>query len=142
MFGSAATALVQHVDEAKKKEKKRKKRRSEPMCSSDINSRGSRNFGEGGPRNMKYKPPHLAAIFFWPIFTRHGLLAPTPLLDPLLHKTPNDARKYFTFPSARKDVTIATRRKTSSLVDILKNKKTRTFWRYHCASDPAQKSRI
>ena len=27
-------------------------------------SSGSRNFGEGGPRNMKYKPPCLAAIFF------------------------------------------------------------------------------
>ena len=27
-------------------------------------SSGSRNFGEGGPRNMIYKPLHLAAIFF------------------------------------------------------------------------------
>ena len=36
-------------------------------------SSGSRNFGEGGgARNMKYKPPHWAAIFFWPIFTRQG----------------------------------------------------------------------
>ena len=27
---------------------------------------------EGGPRNMKYKPPCAAAIFFWPIFYRPG----------------------------------------------------------------------
>ena len=43
---------------------------------------GSRNFGEGGPRNMKYKPLHSAAIFFWPIFTGQGggmaPLAPPP----------------------------------------------------------------
>ena len=38
----------------------------------EVNSSGSRNFGEGGPRNMKYKPPRSAAIFFWPIFTRQG----------------------------------------------------------------------
>ena len=53
-------------------------------------SSGSRNFGEGGPRNMKYKPPCMAAIFFWPIFTGqgggHGPLAqpPTPGLDRVL----------------------------------------------------------
>ena len=36
----------------------------------------------GGPRKMKYKPPHSAAIFFWPIFTRRGGgMAP---LDPLI----------------------------------------------------------
>ena len=35
-------------------------------------SSGSRNFGEGGPRNMKYKPPHSVAIFLWPIFTGQG----------------------------------------------------------------------
>ena len=42
-------------------------------------SSGSRNFGEGGPRNMTYKPPRSAAIFIWPIFTSqggHGPLAP------------------------------------------------------------------
>ena len=31
---------------------------------------------------MKYKPPHMAAIFFWPIFTGegggHGPLGPPP----------------------------------------------------------------
>ena len=50
-------------------------------------SSGSRNFGEGGPRNMKYKPPHSAAIFFCPIFTGRGGggMAPlAPPLDPLL----------------------------------------------------------
>ena len=45
-------------------------------------SSGSRNFGEGGPTNMKYKPPRMVAIFFWPIFTGrgggHGPLAPPP----------------------------------------------------------------
>ena len=27
---------------------------------------------EGGARNMKYKPPHMVTIFFWPIFYRPG----------------------------------------------------------------------
>ena len=35
-------------------------------------SSGSRNFGEGGPRNMKYRPLCVVAIFFWPIFTGQG----------------------------------------------------------------------
>ena len=53
------------------------------------NSSGSRNFGEGGPRNMKCKPPHLAAIFFLPIFTRQGGHdGPPAPLDPLLKKYP------------------------------------------------------
>ena len=30
----------------------------------------------GGARNMKYKPPHVAAILFWPIFHRRGALDP------------------------------------------------------------------
>ena len=36
----------------------------------------------GGSRNMQYKPPRVAAIFFWPIFYRpgggHGPLGPPP----------------------------------------------------------------
>ena len=36
------------------------------------NRSGSRNFGGGGLINMKYKPLHSAAIFFWPTFTRQG----------------------------------------------------------------------
>ena len=48
-----------------------------------VGSSGSRNFGGGGPRNMKYKAPRTAAIFFWPIFLQaggggHGLLGPPP----------------------------------------------------------------
>ena len=41
----------------------------------------------GGPRNMKYKPLHAAAILFWPIFTgQGGAMAPlAPPLDPLLY---------------------------------------------------------
>ena len=41
---------------------------------------------EGGPRNMTYKPPHAAAIFFWPIFYRPGggPWPPWLPLDPLL----------------------------------------------------------
>ena len=36
-------------------------------------SSGSRNFEEGeGGKNMKYKPPHLVAIFFMIIFYRPG----------------------------------------------------------------------
>ena len=35
---------------------------------SDGCSSGSRNFGEGGPRNMKYKPPHMVAIFIFGLF--------------------------------------------------------------------------
>ena len=51
-----------------------------------ICSSGSRNFKEGGPRNMKYKSPCTAAIFFvWPIFYRPGgAWPPCPSLDPLL----------------------------------------------------------
>ena len=50
------------------------------VSSNGINS-GSRNFVEGGPRNMKYKPPYSAAIFFLPILLGRGgggmaLLAP------------------------------------------------------------------
>ena len=46
-------------------------------------SSGSRNFREGGgARNMKYKPPRMAAIFFGSIFTGWGggmaPLAPPP----------------------------------------------------------------
>ena len=34
-----------------------------------LGSSGSRNVGEGvGARNMKYKPPHSVAIFFWAYF--------------------------------------------------------------------------
>ena len=36
----------------------------------------------GGPRNMKYKPPCAAAIFFWPIFYRPGGGAMAPLAPP------------------------------------------------------------
>ena len=44
-------------------------------------SSGSRNFGEGGPRNMNYKPPCSAAIFLLAYFYKaggHGPLAPPP----------------------------------------------------------------
>ena len=46
----------------------------------------------GGPRNMKYKAPRTAAIFFWPIFYRPGGGGPwppwPPPLDPLLNEDP------------------------------------------------------
>ena len=32
-------------------------------------SSGSRNFGEGGPRNMKYKATQVAVIFLWLVLT-------------------------------------------------------------------------
>ena len=37
-----------------------------------TSSSGSRNFGGGGPRNMKYKPPRMVAIFFGLFFTGQG----------------------------------------------------------------------
>ena len=40
--------------------------------SKDSTSSGSRNFGEGGPRNMKYKPLCAATIFVWPTFIGRG----------------------------------------------------------------------
>ena len=49
-------------------------------------SSGSRNFREGGPRNMKYKPPCSAAIFFG-LFVQAGgggAWPPWSTLDPLL----------------------------------------------------------
>ena len=41
----------------------------------------------GGPRNIKYKPPRIAAIFFLTYFYRPGGGAwpPWPPPDPLLH---------------------------------------------------------
>ena len=47
-------------------------------------SSGSRNFGEGGPRDMKYKPPCSSAIFIG-LFLQAGGHGPLPpSLDPLL----------------------------------------------------------
>ena len=47
----------------------------------DISS-GSRNFGGGGPRNMKYKPPphggHLFLAYFLQAGGGHGPLGPPP----------------------------------------------------------------
>ena len=47
-------------------------------------SSGSRNFGEGGPRNMKYKLPRTAVIFFGLFFQAGGGGGHGPPLDPLL----------------------------------------------------------
>ena len=45
---------------------------------------------ERGPRNMKYKLPCPAAIFFGPIITGRGVMAPLPPpLDPLLGQISN-----------------------------------------------------
>ena len=46
-------------------------------------SSGSRNFGEGGPRNLKYKPPHDGEpSFFGLFFTGRGGGGMAPLAPP------------------------------------------------------------
>ena len=51
---------------------------------------------ERGARNMKYKPPHAAAIYFWPIFYRpeRGAWPLWPPKDPLL-KPPRSMAIFF-----------------------------------------------
>ena len=46
---------------------------------------GSRDFGEGGPRSIKYKSPHSAAMFSAYFTVQGGGMAPlAPPLDALL----------------------------------------------------------
>ena len=54
------------------------------------NSSGSRNFGEEGARNMKYKPQRVVVIFFGLfLLSRGGGMPPLPLLYPLLNNMLN-----------------------------------------------------
>ena len=44
----------------------------------NLTRSGSRNFGERGPGNMKYKPMCLVTIFLWLFFTGQGAWPPLP----------------------------------------------------------------